>query len=152
MFTFISPGAVVVPFVMATFNKHRTLFYFMDNSFQLEGGGLNYHYIVQQGLIQIFFVFLTMVLITMLEAKYNRVNLKEIYIQKTFLEYVSQTLIQFWSVLLLLSSVRMTTNYLQCTSIDDICTCRVTDIDLTMYGCPAPLLLTVANSTMNSTF
>lgn len=120
---------------MVTFDHHSLLFHFKDVSFKNKDGSLNYVYILRQESVQILFVFLTLVLITMLEAKFNHVNLREAYKKVGWLEYFSQTLIHVWSILLLISSVRATTNYFQCDEMNDICSCTSGFIELHQYRC-----------------
>ena len=133
----IFSGVIIVPVVMATFKKHYAIYTFRDNSFFGTDGNLNITYIIQQEVIQISLVFMVVIILTFMEAKFNRVNLNVVLKRKTKTQYLSEALINLWAVLLFLSSVKTTPNYLQCSDMT-MCNCRFTaDQDVTTkYGCP----------------
>jgi len=118
---------------MATFSRYSALFYFDDTSFLSQDGTLDYIYIIQQEAIQISLVFVSIVIVTFVEAKFNRVNLTSVIRNTSLLQYVSQTLIYLWGVLLFLSSVKTTPNYFQCEDMT-VCHCNL-KIPTDKYGC-----------------
>ena len=122
---------------MATFKKHSAIYTFHDDSFLGSDGNLNITYIIQQEVIQISLVFIVVIILTYMEARFNRVNLSVVFKKKSKTQYLSEALINLWAVLLFLSSVKTTPNYLQCDDMT-MCNCRFTaDQDVvTKYGCP----------------
>ena len=127
------PGVIIVPGILAAFNKHSTLYSFQDKSFLNSDGTLDYIYILQQEAIQVSLVFISIVIVTYIEAKFNRVNLTAVVKRKSYAQYISETLIYLWGILLFLSSVKTTPNYLQCVNMT-VCHCDW-QIDVTKYGC-----------------
>eukprot|EP00111_Clytia_hemisphaerica_P007515 TCONS_00021835-protein len=126
-------GVIIVPAILATSNKHSSLYSFQDKSFLNSDGTHNYIYILQQEAIQISLVFISIIIVTYIEAKFNRVNLTAVVKRKSYAQYISETLIYLWGILLFLSSVKTTPNYLQC---DDMTVCNCDwQIDATKYGC-----------------
>ena len=69
----------------------------------------------------------------MIEAKFNRLDLRVVYQRIGILQQVSQVLIYLWGMFLLLSSVRMMPNYFQCKR-DNICFCNF-NINKETYRC-----------------
>ena len=124
---------VIVPVAMATSARYSALYYFGDTSFILQDGTLDYVYILQQEAIQISLVFVSIFVVTFVEARFNRVNLTSVVRNTSLVQYVSQTLIYLWGVLLFFSSVKTTPNYFQC---DDMTVCHCNfRIPIEKYGC-----------------
>ena len=117
---------------MILFRSHRTLFKF-DDVFHGDDNEFNVGYFIKQEVVQLALLILTYLVIILIEAKYNNVDLRISYSRRNRLQDVSQVVIYFWAMLQVLSAVRLIPNYFQCHK-NDICNCNFKIIRAN-YGC-----------------
>ncbi|XP_057312904.1 uncharacterized protein LOC130654358 [Hydractinia symbiolongicarpus] len=127
--------AFTVPVLVVSFRQHRTLFNFDYDYLADDAGNINMDFFVKQEAIQLLFLFLSFIAVTYIEARFNRLDLRILYRNHSWLQESSQFVIYIWGVYLCLSSVRLLPNYFQCSS-NDICHCNV-NINRKLHGCDA---------------
>ena len=117
---------------MILFRSHRTLFKF-DDVFHGDDNEFNVGYFIKQEVVQLALLILTYLVIILIEAKYNNVDLRISYSRRNRLQDVSQVVIYLWAMLQVLSAVRVIPNFFQCHK-NDICNCNFKIIRAN-YGC-----------------
>ena len=117
-----------------SFQPHALLFNFDYDSLGGDGSGtIDLLFFVQSQVIQLFFIFFTFAVIFLIEAKFNRLDLRSVYKSSSKMEIRSRFIIFIWEILCLLSIVTLLPVIGSCEK-DDICTCKF-HINKASYGC-----------------
>ena len=117
-----------------SFLPHGLLFNFDYDSLGGDGSGrIDLLFFVQSQVIQLFFIFFTFAVIFLIEAKFNRLDLRSVYKSSSKMEICSRFIIFTWEILCLLSIVTLLPVIGSCEK-DDICTCKF-HINNASYGC-----------------
>ena len=126
--------AFIVPVTIVSFKAHRILFNFHYATLEKDDtGDINFGFIFEAEAIQFLFIGLTFFVVSFIEAKFNKLDLRVVYKSKSKMEICSRFIIFYWSIFCLLSSVIILPSAENCES-DDICTCKY-DINKSQYGC-----------------
>ena len=126
--------AFIVPVMVASFQAHKLLFSFDYDALEIDGqGAIDFTYFFQAEAIQLFFICFTFFVLSFIEAKYNKLDLRVVYKSSSWMEICSRFIIFFWCLFFLLTSETLLPTAGFCEK-DDICTCQF-DINKTQYGC-----------------
>ena len=126
--------AFIVPVMIVSFKAHRLLFNFDYATLEEDDtGDINFGFVFQAETIQFLFIGLTFCVLSVIEAKFNKLDLRVVYKSNSKMEICSRFIIFFWSIFCLLSSVTILPTAGNCES-NDICTCKY-DINKSKYGC-----------------
>ena len=126
--------AFIVPVMVASFQAHKLLFSFDYDALEIDGqGAIDFTYFFQAEAIQLFFICFTFFVLSFIEAKYNKLDLRVVYKSSSWMEICSRFIIFFWCLFFLLTSETLLPTAGFCEK-DDICTCEF-DINKTQYGC-----------------
>ena len=124
----------IVSVMVFSFQPHALLFNFDYDSLGGDGSGtIDLLFFVQSQVIQLFFIFFTFAVIFLIEAKFNRLDLRSVYKSSSKMEIRSRFIIFIWEILCLLSIVTLLPVIGSCEK-DDICTCKF-HINKASYGC-----------------
>lgn len=132
-FFFYLVVAFIVPVMVVTFKTHRLLFNFDYTSLEQDNGNINFEFFLKAEGIQFFFIFFTFFVLSFIEARYNKLDLRIVYRSSSKMEICSRFVIFLWCIFCLLSLVTLLPTIGNC-GRDDICTCKF-DINKTHYGC-----------------
>ena len=120
--------------MVVSFQDHRILFSFDYRSLEHDGNGaIDFGFLFKAEAFQFFFICFTFFVISYIEAKYNKVDLRVVYKSNSWMEIFSRFIVFFCCVFFLLSSETLLPEFRNCDK-DDICTCKF-DINKTQYGC-----------------
>ena len=120
--------------MVVSFKPHRLLFNFDYTSLkQDDHGNIDFRVFFKAEGIQLFFICFTFFVISFIETRYNKLDIRVVYETNNWMEICSRSIIFLWSIFLFLSSVTLLPRVENCNS-DDICTCNF-DIDKANYGC-----------------
>ena len=123
-----------MPVLVVSFESHRLLFNFDYTALEHDGDGIiDLGFFFQAEAIQFFFIFLTFLVLSFIEAKYNKLDLRVVYKSNSKMEILSRFVIFFWGIFCLLSSVTVLPKVGNCEQ-DDICTCKYA-MKKYRYGC-----------------
>ena len=124
----------IVPVMVLSFKAHKLLFNFDYATLEEDNtGNINFGFVFQAEAIQFLFIGLTFFVLSFIEAKFNKLDLRVVYKSNSKMEICSRFIIFYWSIFCLLSSVIILPSAENCES-DDICTCKY-DINKSQYGC-----------------
>ena len=127
-------AAFIVPVMVVSFQAHKVLFSFDYRSLEHDGNGaIDFGFLFKAEAIQFFFICLTFFVISFIEAKYNKLDLRVVYKSNSWMEIFSRFIIFLWCIFFLLSSETLLPGFENCDK-DDICTSKF-DINITQYGC-----------------
>ena len=120
--------------MVVSFQAHKLLFSFDYTSLEHDGHGvIDFAYFFQAEAVQLFFICFTFSVISFIEAKYNKLDLRAVYNSGSWMEIFSRFIVLFWCLFFLLSSETILPKIGFCDN-DEICTCSF-DINKTHYGC-----------------
>ena len=127
-------AAFIVPVMVVSFQAHKILFTFDYRSLEHNGNeAIDFGFLFKAEAIQFFFICLTFFVISFIEAKYNKLDLRVVYKSNSWMEIFSRFIIFLWCIFFLLSSETLLPGFGNCDK-DDICTCKF-DINKTQYWC-----------------
>ena len=120
--------------MVVSFQDHKILFSFDYRSLEHNGNGaIDFGFLFKSEAIQFFFICFTFLVISYIEAKYNKLDLRVVYKSTSWVETFSRFIIFFWCIFFFLSSETLLPGFGNCDK-DNICTCKF-DINKSQYGC-----------------
>ena len=119
--------------MVVTFKTHKLLFNFDYTSLEQSNGNIDFEFFLKAEGIQFFFIFFTFFVLSFIEARYNKLDLRIVYRSSSKMEICSRFAIFLWCIFCLLSLVTLLPTVGNCDR-DDICTCKFY-INKTNYGC-----------------
>ena len=98
--------AFIVPVLVVSFESHKLLFNFDYTALEHDADGvIDFEFFFQAEAIHFFFIYFTFFVLSFIEAKYNKLDLRVVYKSNSKMEILSWFVIFFWGIFCLLSSV-----------------------------------------------
>ena len=95
--------------MVVTFKTHKLLFNFDYTSLEQNNGNIDFEFFLKAEGIQFFFIFFTFFVLSFIEARYNKLDLRIVYRSSSKMEICSRFAIFLWCIFCLLSLVTLET-------------------------------------------